>query len=195
MKKILVLTVYICLTVLLSADLPPQRMDVVFVPDSFVRVGFSDDPVYNSVQPDYMAPSVGLEFYDSEDAIHTDKDNLYLYTQIFTTYPMLVEITVAKKLSGDPSDDSSYGWHADFTPVEESEIMQTGTISSTDNDDGVLANPPRLVEEADSTVDLSKPRTYCWNLVVNLNKDDNGKLPSAPEYPVSGSMTVNVRSV
>lgn len=191
MKKILVLTVYICLTVLLSADLPSQRMDVVFVPDSFVRVGFSDDPVYNSVQPDYMAPSVGLEFYYSEEAIHTDKDNLYLYTQIFTTYPMLVEITEAKELSGDPSDDS-YDWHADFTPVKESEIMQTQTIYSTDN--GVLANPPRLVEEADSTVDLSKPRTYCWNLVVNINKV-NGELPSAPELPVSGSMTVNVRSV
>lgn len=192
MKRILVFIICICLAMVLPADVPPQKMGVVFVPDSFVRVGFADDPVYNSIKPGYMAPSVGLEFYSDEDAVHTDKDNLYLYTQIFTTYPMLVEITEVKALSGaSESVYYDFAWYADFTPVGESEIMEAKTIYSTDN---VSGNPPRLVEESDASVDLSKPRTYCWNLVVNLDRV-NGRLPSMPTVPVSGSITVNVRSV
>ena len=50
MKRILVFIICICLAMVLPADVPPQKMGVVFVPDSFVRVGFADDPVYNSIK-------------------------------------------------------------------------------------------------------------------------------------------------
>lgn len=192
MKRIVVLIIFICLAMVLSADLPPQKMNVIFVPDSFVRVGFADDPVYNSVEPDYMAPSVGLDFYNNEVAVHTDEDNLFLYTQIFTTYPMLVEISDVKALLGTGgSTFYDLAWQADFTPVGDSAIMEAETVSSSDN---VSENPPKLVTEDAASVDLSKPRTYCWNLVINLSRV-NGELPDPPTVPVSGSMTVNVRSV
>ena len=76
-RYILLFVLLIVISELFADTVPPQKIDVVFVPDSFVRVGFSDDPVLNSVEPEYMAPTVGLSLYTDEYAIRTDKDNLY----------------------------------------------------------------------------------------------------------------------
>lgn len=175
---------------LLADTLPPQKIAVVFVPDSFVRVGFSDDPVLNSVEPEYMAPTVGLSLYPDEGAIRTDKENLYLYTQIFTTYPMVVEISDVKPLTAE-NTSYNYAWHADFTPEGNSALLSEKEVSSSDS---VSTAPVPLAEESSSNADLSKPRTYCWNLVVYLSPV-NGGLPTAPSVPVGGSLTINVRSV
>ena len=189
-RYILLFVLLIVISELFADTVPPQKIDVVFVPDSFVRVGFSDDPVLNSVEPEYMAPTVGLSLYTDEYAIRTDKDNLYLYTQIFTTYPMIVEISDVKPLTAE-NTSYNYAWQAEFIPEGNSAVPIEKIVYSSDP---ASTAPIALAEESSASADLSKPRTYCWNLVISLSLV-NGSLPTPPSIPFGGSLTINVRSV